>query len=377
MISLSKIFELSTSNTNRLTSMEGLRGLAVMLIFFPHFVSMFKPWIDKSSTTHMLFEQIFSIGHMGVDLFFILSGYLIYGALIVKEKPFVPYMKRRIQRIYPTFIVVFLAYLALSFIFPNESKLPILLSDKLMYIFQNLIFMPGLFDITPIMTVAWTLSYEFFYYLVIPILILVTFMRSWATKYKIMFFLFISVSVFLYYFINMQGYKHGGYLRLLMFISGVLLFEVIHGQLLLKFKAKGLFSLGSLIIIMILIDIYQIESWYRYLAIFILLFILCLDSLRNVSFTNKFFLFKPLRYLGNMSYSYYLVHSLALKAMFMIFSKIYPPQGTDTYLAWCIMFVFFLLTLIPSSVLFILIEKPFSLTKKNNMQSKNSCIVQK
>lgn len=360
---LSNIFEFPKSESQRIISMEGLRGLAVFLVFLPHFVSMLKPWIDPNSFSYAVFNQLFNIGHIGVDLFFVLSGYLIYGTLIVKERDFIPYIQRRIQRIYPTFLIVFCAYLVLSFLFPNESKLPLLLTDKIYYIFQNLIFMPGLFDIKPIMTVAWTLSYEFFYYLMIPVLIGIFSLRNWSRQNRILLFLIIALLVYTYYYFDTDFYKHGGLLRLMMFVSGILLFEAIEGNYFYKWKSFGLLALICLLFIIVVLDVYDWGSWYRSLAIFILFFLLCLDAFRTNSITSRVFSIKPIRYLGNMSYSYYLIHSLGLKALFMILNRMYPPQAQDSMIGWIIMPTFFALTLIPAIILFLMIEKPFSLTK--------------
>jgi len=65
-----------------------------------------------------------NIGHSGVDLFFVLSGYLIYGALIRKKVSYLSFFRRSVERIYPTFLCVFAIYLVLSILFPEENKIP-------------------------------------------------------------------------------------------------------------------------------------------------------------------------------------------------------------------------------------------------------------
>ncbi len=158
---LKQAFEISRADKQNILSMEGIRGFAVFLVFLVHFASLVEPWISDASVTKMILNQFANVGKIGVDLFFVLSGYLIYGILIRKSQNYHFYIKRRIQRIYPTFTAVFAIYLLLSFIFPAESKIPDGL-DGLIYILQNYLLLPGLFDIKAIITVAWTLSYEFF-----------------------------------------------------------------------------------------------------------------------------------------------------------------------------------------------------------------------
>ena len=69
-----------------------------------------------------------------------------------------------------------------------------------------------------------------------------------------------------------------------------------------------------------------------------------------------------MRWLGNMSYSYYLLHGLTLKAAFLVLSKVVTPAGTwNAPGFWGLLPLMFVLTLLPSGFLFAWIEKPFSL----------------
>jgi peptidoglycan/LPS O-acetylase OafA/YrhL len=70
-----------------------------------------------------------------------------------------------------------------------------------------------------------------------------------------------------------------------------------------------------------------------------------------------------------MSYSYYLIHGLSLKAIFLLLSKVYPPVQDGSLMFWMILPPVFLLTLIPSAVLFIFVEKPFSLALRPKSSS--------
>jgi len=355
---LQKTFEISHATHNAILSMEGIRGFAVFLVFLVHYVSLIKPWLDESSITFHVSEYIHSIGSIGVDLFFVLSGYLIYGMLIKKHRAFKGYMIRRIQRIYPTFTVVFIIYLTLSVLFPFESKIPIEWKDALIFIIQNYLLMPGLFDVTAIVTVAWSLSYEFFYYLAIPLLIASLSMRSWKMKYRIIFFILITLCCFYYFSEN------SGPIRLVMFISGILLYETIENEIIKNMPPVGLLALVLAIVSVIVLVALGYNDWWRYLFLYVLFYIFCLECFLLSGFTTQLFLTDPLRWLGNMSYSYYLLHGLTLKFIFMMLEIIHPSQGNEVLILWMLLPPFFLLTLIPSAVLFIYIEKPYSLVGK-------------
>ena len=200
--------------------MEGLRGFAVLLVFVVHYTGMTRPWLGTGASSLYVFsEALHTIGNVGVDLFFVLSGYLIYGSLIARHQPFRTFMSRRIQRIYPTFLTVFAIYLILSWFLPAESKLPAILFDKIIYLIENLLLLPGLFPIQPLITVAWSLSYEMAYYLILPLLMILLNMRirspEWRSAFLINAAILIAVSCVF----------SGGPIRLIMFVVGMLIFE--------------------------------------------------------------------------------------------------------------------------------------------------------
>ena len=174
------LFE-SPSRQNRLPAMEGVRGLAVLLVFFVHYYWLFEFLLDKSSTRFGVAYSLATIGHAGVDIFFVLSGYLIYAAALKPNLSYTIFIKRRIERIYPTFLVVLATYIVGSYMAPERSRIPEGLIPATVYIFQNIAMLPGLFAITPMITVAWSLSYEFAYYLFTPFLTSFTGMGGWQS----------------------------------------------------------------------------------------------------------------------------------------------------------------------------------------------------
>lgn len=350
--------EINHSTHKSILSMEGIRGFAVFLVFLVHFCSLVNPWLVKDSMVYQFARYGHNIGNAGVDLFFVLSGYLIYGTLIEKQKRFLDYIARRIQRIYPTFTTVLILYLALSIFFPEESKLPKELNSRLIYIIQNFILLPGLFNINPIITVAWSLSYEFFYYLCLPIIIFVFSLRSWTKKSRVAFFVCLTILSFTI------SYYYGGPIRLVMFVAGILLYDTQIKNTSRQINYIGLISLLLSMVLMVLLQELNYSDWYRFAIIFILFYLFCFECFYSLSFSSRLFSISPLRWLGNMSYSYYLIHGLSLKFTFLILGKVYPSSGGDNFIFWLLLPLSFLITLIPSMILFITIEKPFSLQTK-------------
>ena len=179
---------LLSDEQQRLIPMEGLRGLAVLLVFFVHFHALFGGYAIEYPVFDFLSRLGGSIGNSGVDLFFVLSGCLIYGGLFRRKVPYFKFIRRRLERIYPAFLAVFILYLLLSVVFRDENKIHGSLLAVSLYVLANALLLPGIFAITPIITVAWSLSYEFFFYLIIPVIVSTAGMRSWKRAGRVAFF---------------------------------------------------------------------------------------------------------------------------------------------------------------------------------------------
>jgi len=123
----------------RVIQMEGMRGYAVLLVFLVHHHNLFSSYLPASSALYSMSRFGNAIGHSGVDLFFVLSGFLIYGILLRKRTPYLSFCGRRLRRIYPTFLFVFGAYVLLCHLIPSISKLPQGLSKQALYLVENVL----------------------------------------------------------------------------------------------------------------------------------------------------------------------------------------------------------------------------------------------
>lgn len=356
---LNDIFMISHHKHNIIAPMEGMRAFAAFMVFLVHFAAQSQVWVTHNTVTADIIFYLRFIGATGVDLFFVLSGFLIYGMLIRKEIKLSTYVYRRLKRIYPAFLLVLFLYLILSLIFPSESKLPDTLYNTIIYIIQCALLLPGIFDIRPIFSVAWTLSYELFFYISTPILILLLGLRNWSKQQRVLLLILLAIMGFI---ICWDNVKH---IELLMFISGMLLFELQEIKINPKWN-KAHFILPLTIILMIYIR-HAFDFKFTWLITLIMFFgygLVCLDTFRQDSKLGKFFSILPLRWYGNMSYSYYLIHGLTLKFLFLILAIIIPPQGQDTWVFYVLLIPCFVGTLTVSFILFYFIEKPYSFGKK-------------
>jgi peptidoglycan/LPS O-acetylase OafA/YrhL len=342
--------------------MEGLRGFAVLLVFLVHYESLLAPWIAQDASLLALAHAIETVGSNGVDLFFLLSGYLIYGSLLKGHQSFPQYFARRLRRIYPAFTAVFVMYLALSILLPSESKIPG--DGAAWFLIANYLLLPDLWPIQPMITVAWSLSYEMFSYLALPLLIALFKLRDRSVTWRVTFFLSIAVAFSIYTALN------GGPVRLIMFISGIALYEAINNS---ELRIGG--GLGAhALLVGLFFSLWPLAEplgkSIKVAVMFVGFFVFGLACLRaSQGWLPVAFSWTPLRWLGNMSYSYYLLHGLVLKGGFMLLSRVLPPTGEQSVLHWILLLPMLALTLVPSAMLFFTIERPFSLAPRSTPAS--------
>jgi peptidoglycan/LPS O-acetylase OafA/YrhL len=371
--SLTRLYELeSPRGGSRERQIQGLRGLSILLVFLVHWHYVFDGWVTAGSRVFTLTAPLCNLGHSGVDLFFVLSGYLIYGSVISKDRPFARYLRRRVRRIYPAFLCVFALYLLLSLVFKSENKIPPGWAQASSYLLMNVLLLPGIFSIVPLIGVAWSLSYEFCFYLIAPLLVGLLRMRRWSRRSRCCFHL--ALAGLLVWACVYASFPH---VRMVMFISGILLYEVLRASP----RALALPAWAGYAVVAALgvafAGVYFIaappehlhlsptvtpgQEAYRYSMLFVGFFLLTLASADPLSFLHRFFSWAPIRWLGNISYSFYLIHGATLKGLALLLTRLVPPTGNEPYVFVLMFFVSFASALITSTILFRFVEKPYSL----------------
>lgn len=195
MISFLKIFDIS--QIKRISFREdinGLRAIAVLVVVFYHAEI-----------------EIFKGGYLGVDIFFVISGYLISNIVISELNEgtfnFRKFYKRRIERILPAlFSTILLTSLMAYILFtPKAMKEYVQSMFSSIFFYANLHFKNLDFYVaesTKVMPLlhTWSLAIEEQYYLLFPLFayILFKFLKNY-------FFVFIGFLTLLSVFINTQS----------------------------------------------------------------------------------------------------------------------------------------------------------------------------
>jgi peptidoglycan/LPS O-acetylase OafA/YrhL len=158
------------AQNHRFPALDGLRGLAALLVILHHL----GPGVISSDHWWAApFNWLVSIGWVGVDLFFVLSGFLITGILVVTQNAdnyFSVFYVHRALRIFPIlFILLFGATCVLPLISPSTYKTYIGPGAVWPYwaFLSNLRFFDQYFGManTSILGVTWTLAIEEQFYI--------------------------------------------------------------------------------------------------------------------------------------------------------------------------------------------------------------------
>lgn len=149
-----------------------------------------------------------------------------------------------------------------------------------------------------------------------------------------------------------------------MFVSGILLFELHKNkQLLLQRGGTRLFFLALGIVG--LQTIYEFSFLFMLMSVYVLFLAMCLCAFNPKSTMFNWLTISSLRWLGNMSYSYYLLHGITLKCAFLVLGMLLPIHFSSNSIYYWLWIPMFIATLFTSFTLYILIERPLSLDAKN------------
>jgi peptidoglycan/LPS O-acetylase OafA/YrhL len=169
---------LHSMKTARIPELDGLRGLAILLVVICHYIGDAEH--AKLGYWPHHFLSALSVGWSGVDLFFVLSGFLIGGILLdSRDSPryFRTFYLRRMYRILPIYylwVALYAATIAAGLALA-PGKLPVSGRDLgvvpvYLLFLQNIIYSPSPFQWNWLV-VTWSLAVEEQFYLFAPPLV--------------------------------------------------------------------------------------------------------------------------------------------------------------------------------------------------------------
>ncbi|MGB8184237.1 MAG: acyltransferase, partial [Pseudolabrys sp.] len=153
------------SSEGRLYSLQVLRAVAAVAVVFSHFQFDMARYVTQSTGLPNLM-----IGNAGVDLFFVISGFVIVYAsehLFAQPAGQWTFLQHRLIRIVPLYWIVTIVYIAIAFAAPVFEK-----AYSVVTILGSFFFIPvprldGIVE--PIVGQGWTLNYEMLFYVVFAV----------------------------------------------------------------------------------------------------------------------------------------------------------------------------------------------------------------
>ena len=268
---------------HRLKELDVLRGFAALNVMLYHYTSRYFEIFQIQNQSK--FEWFF--GHHGVELFFMISGFVIFMSL-QNVKNIKEFILKRAIRLYPAYWICILITLFFSVIY-NMPR-----SDDFSYfqILMNFTMIQGIFEIPNIDGVYWSLLAELFFYFLMSTLYYLNLLKN----IKI-----IAIIWLIWMILNKSGlFPFGEYFLNLkygmFFLAGIFFYN-------LKFK-KGDFFDHLIILSCLFTAIYVNGKTYNLIIypIWFATFYLFIGG--KLSYFN----WAPLLFLGSISYPLYLLH---------------------------------------------------------------------
>jgi peptidoglycan/LPS O-acetylase OafA/YrhL len=337
------------SGARRMPQVDSLRGVAALLIFFVHYYALMSHWLIAGSASASFAKTLESIAHSGTDLFFTLSGFLIYGSLMARQQAIGRYILRRFGRIYPTFLFVVGGYLLIFAFDPAVSKLPPDSFHAALYVLANLLLLPGILEIEPIVAPAWSLSYLAVYYITAPLLVYGLNMRHWRAPQRLALLMVLAALLLV------AGAFFHGPVRFAMFIGGMLLHELYPRTLASRSAGLGLVLFAAAALMTATVTALGIAPVVRYFGLLVLLPAAC-GACLGAPIERGWLSWNWLRYLGRITLSYIMIHGLALHVFLYGIEHTVPVSWQGARLYWFLVLPAFIFSAATAAVIYTLVE---------------------
>jgi peptidoglycan/LPS O-acetylase OafA/YrhL len=280
-----------------------LRALAAILVVVQH---------ANSGPIHLDIVGP-GLATFGVDLFFVISGYIMWTTTAETARTPPQFWLARIIRIVPLYWGFTSLYVAISILHPAALDHP---STDLVFIVKSYAFVPAIHpvagSISPIYSLGWTLNYEMFFYLIFGIALIIRHPAGRLVAITLTLGALVAAG-FSWHPANpiLQTYSS---VLLLEFLSGTLLGAA--SQRLMVWGARIAGPLLGVAALCLVAAYYDKFSGYDFLLFGLppVLTVAGLVALER-SLQNR-----PLRWallIGDASYSLYLSHPFAVRALYL------------------------------------------------------------
>jgi peptidoglycan/LPS O-acetylase OafA/YrhL len=288
----------SADRSSRLHSLDGLRALAVLLVFAHH--------VDQG---------ILPGGFVGVDIFFVISGYLITTILLREHEStgqiaLVRFYVRRALRLYPALIVTVMA--ATIGAAAEHIGSPVL--DGVAALVYLTDFYANIATHPSLVLHTWSLAVEEQFYLIWPALLIVSLRRQWSLIWITASLA--AASVALTAALGSTGHPHIPFIQFLptshlveLGSGACLAFATGQDRVVTTKRACGPLLTVSALVLLILAEFMLPADWWAFPAVALI----CWPPVAHLvlfreSWVSHIFSAPPAVWLGERSYGFYLYH---------------------------------------------------------------------
>ena len=300
--------------------LQYIRAIAALLVVYFHAILQ----LQKLNPDAWLSPYLF--GKSGVDLFFVLSGFVMWITTSEKSQTVADFWWKRVRRIVPLYWAVTLLAAGVSLIIPQMLKST---QFDLPHILASLAFLPWInpsdpdhYMIAPLIVPGWTLNYEMYFYLLFGLCLVV------PVRHRIAALVALIGSIFL--LCNLAPVNTAT-----RFYGDSVIFEFVAGVFLGQIYKKGVSMPGPVVAAMVAIG-FAALMFNDYLEIDLpRVFTIGIPAVIIIFFATSIRIsdtkaWRWLRILGDASYSIYLTHIFTLAGSRMIYPHAISVLHSDT-----------------------------------------------
>ncbi|WP_404422061.1 acyltransferase family protein [Thalassospira australica] len=354
--------------SQRIDSLTGLRGIAALIVVIYHYTGGFLPNLDL--TEYTLFVRK---GYLWVDLFFLLSGFVIahvYGPTFSRQVTWRTtghFIVSRLARLYPLHITILAGFIILELTrlwletkgFAEFRQSPFDEGRTIEALLANVLMLHsiGLQSTLTWNGPAWSIGAEWFAYLAFPFVAILLCQGHKRTKLA-----FLALSIGSLAAISKGGrdldvtYDFGLWRCLAEFLLGLLIYRLYWRYHQTRHTGHD----------MVLLLLFAVTGWamhvgWRDILIIPLFTVLIIGLAHNKGRIARVFSYRPMYGLGAISYSVYMSHMLLLEIANTI-SRVLSDRSFGSHFdqnqSIGILFLMTFLVLAVSGLLYCGIEKP-------------------
>lgn len=328
----------------RIAVLDGLRGVAITLVVFYHTFSLHGDVIPWANTYHSF--PIFKLGFLGVQLFFLISGFVIYMSL-ENSNSFKSFIYKRWLRLFPAMLIATIFIFSYAVLFIDKFGYPRPIDALPGLLFVEPTWLSFILDtkVSPLEGSFWTLFVEFKFYFIFGIsyfyfrkhaINILTALFLGALLCELTRFLHLDYLIHNYAFTFFKNFVHFGW-----FVAGAWFYEARKNQL----NSSYMMSAIAAVLSCLYMGLYSFNMGYGSgfgVTIAALMIYLLFVSSFYIAFLKLILSSKVFVLIGFISYPLYLIHEMLMIKLTTYFHATFPfiPDMLTPIMALSFIFLF-------------------------------------